>query len=637
MILKIKINMNILKQKQEAQICALDTICQTHQLELIAVDLDLSDKAQIKFYCGKCLVEKINNNNLTTIEQSKERILQAKAKQQENNIKENQARLTYYKNILDQILDFKRSVDDTLEKIYKQIQQFIFPIQKEKQELQDYEQQLNYFEDIKQLSQLYSQECQKSQKLVEDNNFIDSIQSQLELLFNNSEYFQMLDTIKNTKGIIKDIKENNAIELIPLLIIKNDQKTLSLNRICSNHKKEIIMIDMDSQNKKIEDRFVCVHCISENPQIKYQPIENVNKLWNDYRVESEKIQEKYKIESRIKKSELFTQIAKMRKDHNKKLNDITEKLITEQFLVSDKEKNPNQIKNISIQTLNDEQLLRDLAQLIQKEKENVSQIQIITNLKSKESNFKNEIEFHLESLKQNGLQDIQQSLDILKDNSIEKTLIIKFSGILEQIKTYRQNEVNQKNEDNFIKEFQEFIESSKKCESQLNLFDEILTIYQQHIQKIQQIQQNVQIKQQDQKNNSEQVNTQYLNISNILNDYVNSFHNSTNQLKKYCNIQQLENDLTKLTESSRNLEFEKNNSINQMQQAFDQKLKEINGKLDLMEKEYKNAKKQSDLAHEENIHLKNLHKMEIKQLEDQCMQQPKYQQKINQNRNLANN
>ncbi|CAD8062711.1 unnamed protein product [Paramecium sonneborni] len=33
------------------------------------------------------------------------------------------------------------------------------------------------------------------------------------------------------------------------------------------------MIGMDSQNKKVEDRFLCVDCIAENPQTEYQTIQ----------------------------------------------------------------------------------------------------------------------------------------------------------------------------------------------------------------------------------------------------------------------------------------------------------------------------------------------------------------------------
>ncbi|CAD8183414.1 unnamed protein product [Paramecium pentaurelia] len=295
-----------LKQSQDFQ----ETICKSHNLELIAVDLDMSDKSQKNFFFGKCLVDKLNNNKVKTIEQSKERIQQIKNQQQEIKSQENQARLNYYKNILDQIMEFKRSIGDSLEKISKQIQQYMFPIQKEKKELQENLNQLNYFEDIIQLSELYSIDQQKSIKFIEDNIFIDELIRQFELLFNNAEYYQTLDIFKNTKQTIQDIMENNIIELLPLLQTKNEfvnnyiyklkQKTPSLSRICFNHKKEIIMIDMDIENKKIEDRLVFVDCISENPLIKYQKIENVNKLWIDYNSQSENILQEYKKEIKHK-------------------------------------------------------------------------------------------------------------------------------------------------------------------------------------------------------------------------------------------------------------------------------------------------------------------------------------------------
>ncbi|CAD8172211.1 unnamed protein product [Paramecium pentaurelia] len=630
--------MNILNQKQVQE--KQETICKIHNLELIAVDFDLSDKSQIQFFCGKCLVEKMNNNKVTTIEQSKERIQLVKAQQRDIKTKENQARLSYYKNILDQIMDFKQSINDSLEKMYKQIQQYIYPIQKEKQEIQEYEQQLNYFEDIKQLSELYSQEQQKSPKLIEDNHFINEIQRQFELLFNSSEYFQTLDTFKNTKETIKDIMENNVIELIPQLIKKNDYKTPSLSRICSNHKKEIIMIDMDSSTNKIEDRFACVDCISENPQIKYQTIENVDKQWKEYNTETERICIQYKNESKEKKSELFNQLAHMRKNYNKKLNEISDKLITEQFLSIVKTKQSNQIKKISIQALDDEQLLKDLKQLIEKEKEKVQQSQIITNLKNKDQIFKKDIQYHLESLQQYDQQDIQQSLDILKDISIEKNLIIQLIDLIQEMQTCAQKDENYKNQINFIKEIQELIDQAKKYQCQLNLFDQTITIYQQHVQKIEYIQQNIQIKTQDQTIKSEQLKSQYSKLQNILNEYSNKFDNNSVQLKKYCTIKQLENDIIKLNEAYKKLEVEsnalqyqiENNFISSQEQQFEQKLNEINGKLQLKEKEQKDIIEQYQQTILDNTNVKKQYELDkmaiMKKLEDE---QNKLKQEFNQN------
>ncbi|CAD8129882.1 unnamed protein product [Paramecium sonneborni] len=615
--------MNILNQKQAQE--TQETTCKIHNLELIAVDLDLSDKAQIKFFCGKCLVEKLNNNKVTTIEQSKERIQKVKIQQKEVKTKENQARLTYYKNILDQIMDFKRFVDDSLDKIYRQIQQYIFPIQKDKQELIEYEQQLNYFEDLKQLSELYSQDDQKSIKLQEDKNFIDEISRQFELLFNCYEYFQTLDTFKNTKETIKDIMQNNVIELFPFVNTKkNDPKTPSLNRICINHKKKIIMIDMDSQNKKIEDRFVCVDCISQNPSIKYQTIEDIDKEWKEYNTETDKILKQNKKESRDKKSELINQIAQMRKNYNKKQNEISDKLITESFLCIDKVNQLNQIKKMSIQALSDEQLLKDLKQLIEKEKEKVPQSQIITTLKNKDSIFKKEIESQLESLQQYDQQNIQQSLEILKDITMEK---IQFVNQL--ILSKKSKNLQKSNQ--FIKEIQELIDQAKKHQCQLHLFDQVISVYQQHVQKIEYIQENIQIKSKDQAVKSEQLKSQYSKISNILNEYKKIFDNNSAELIKFCNIQQMELEILKLTETNKSLEIEKNNLINSIV-SLKQKLNELNTKLEKKEKEFQDLKEQYKQALQDNINLKNQNEQDkttmIKKFEDE---QKKVKQEFDEN------
>ncbi|CAD8175706.1 unnamed protein product [Paramecium pentaurelia] len=158
--------------------------------------------------------------------------------------------------------------------------------------------------------------------------------------------------------------DNNIWQLSPLLFTKNESKTSSLNRICPNHKKEIILIDMDSQNKKIEDRFACVDCIPENPQIKYCSIETINKQRRDYNSGSYKMLSEYQKKSKYKKTNQFKLIASIRKNCNKKFNEISEKFILEQFQSFDKSKDTKQIKNVTIQALKDEQLLKDLKQLI---------------------------------------------------------------------------------------------------------------------------------------------------------------------------------------------------------------------------------------------------------------------------------
>ncbi|CAD8182652.1 unnamed protein product [Paramecium pentaurelia] len=62
----------------------------------------------------------------------------------------------------------------------------------------------------------------------------------------------------------------------------------------------------------------------------------------------------------------------------------------------------------------------------------------------------------------------------------------------------------------------------------------------------------------DQRNKQEQqIQSQFQNLQNLFNNYENDFEKNSQQLKKYCNIQQLENDLVNYIEKNQNLELEK--------------------------------------------------------------------------------
>ncbi|CAD8082470.1 unnamed protein product [Paramecium primaurelia] len=107
-----------------------------------------------------------------------------------------------------------------------------------------------------------------------------------------------------------------------------------------------------------------------------------------------------------------------------------------------------------------------------------------------------------------------------------------------------QKDENYKDYINLILEIQLLIDQAKKQQSQFNLFDQTIQLYQKHVQIIKQIQSNIQSKTTDQTNKSEQlIKSQYQNLQNIINDYENNFENNSKQFKKFCNIYQLENDL----------------------------------------------------------------------------------------------
>ncbi|CAD8214207.1 unnamed protein product [Paramecium pentaurelia] len=107
--------MNILSSQIQQQKHEIrEMVCQIHKLEVVAVDLETYKKVKFQYMYCDCLVEKINNNKISIIDQTKERIQSFKTQKQQNKTKQ---------------------IENTLEKIYSQIKAQIFTIQQEKQSL----------------------------------------------------------------------------------------------------------------------------------------------------------------------------------------------------------------------------------------------------------------------------------------------------------------------------------------------------------------------------------------------------------------------------------------------------------------------------------------------------------------------
>ncbi|CAK84034.1 unnamed protein product, partial (macronuclear) [Paramecium tetraurelia] len=411
--------MNILNSQIQKQILETqEMICQNHKSQIVAVDLDVSENGQCQYLCSNFLVEKMNSNKISTIEQTKERIQSLKIQKQQNKTKEIQQRLDQFKKILDQIMDYKCNVDGVLEKIYSQIKAQIFAIQKEKSsQSETYQSMYNFQDDVKFLSDYLSTDpLHKQLEFQQDNQFIDQIFSQFELLFNNASYFQTIHTFKDAKQKINELNENMKFQLVSSQS-KNNQKTPTLSIVCPTHQKEIIMIDIETKNRNIEDRFACVDCISDRPHYQYRTIEKVNQEWNHAKNQQDRFINDLKTKREEKYQNLNKQIARMRKNYNQQLNDISDKIIAEFSQPITKTVEICKLNQSTIQGFNQDELVSSIGYLIQYDKENLIQDSKIEYIKSKDSLLSKEIETRLEHLKQHDQLDIQESLNILQDIS----------------------------------------------------------------------------------------------------------------------------------------------------------------------------------------------------------------------------
>ncbi|CAD8184629.1 unnamed protein product [Paramecium octaurelia] len=558
------ITSQIHQSKSEVQ----EIVCQIHKQEIVAIDLDIQEKGNYQYLCCNCLVEKMNNNKISTIEQTKDRIKALQKQRQENKIKEIQIRLDNFKIIQEQIMEFKCNVENTLEKIYSQIKAQIFTIQKEKQSLLDnFQIQHNFQEEVKSLSEFLSTETQEKQlESIYDSQFIDEIVKQFDLIFNSASYFQTIDTFKDCKQKINEINQNNQIELMSLQN-KNSQKTPSLNKICSAHNKEIIMIDIDSKLKNIEERFACVDCISDHPNCQYRTIEKINQQWNNAKKQQDRIFSDLKIKRQEKQEKLNQQISIMRKNYNQQLNEISEKLITEFSMPKSKSIEINKIKQTSLQQLSNEELLQNINEIILNEKENLVQDSKVEYLKSKDTLFLKEIESKLENLKQHDQLDIQESINILKDVQNDSQ-IQRIFQLSQQIQ-----ETTQVNQEQLIlkQDLDELINSSKYIYCQKSLLNESIQKFQEHLTKIQTLGRKLQ-----------QIpdNLLMANLNTQTNDYKNTFEKDFQQFMKFCEIENLEKNFETLQQDHKRLELERN----QYQESIEKDYKlEIQRQNDIIE------------------------------------------------------
>ncbi|CAD8214463.1 unnamed protein product [Paramecium octaurelia] len=90
---------------------------------------------------------------------------------------------------------------------------------------------------------------------------MDEMQNQFQQISVDIEYLQTIEAFKTAKKIITNFKTENQIQLESPKI-ENNTKTFSLSTLCKDHKKEVILIDIDSENIQTEKRLACVQCIS---------------------------------------------------------------------------------------------------------------------------------------------------------------------------------------------------------------------------------------------------------------------------------------------------------------------------------------------------------------------------------------
>ncbi|CAD8184641.1 unnamed protein product [Paramecium octaurelia] len=543
-------------------------VCQKHQMEITTIDLKQSTSKEEKYLCIKCLIEKIDIQNMVLVDETKIMIKEMKSEQQTLKIKENQRRIETFKQIQCLIKEYKVQVENVIEKIIINIHQKIQLIEKDLEEL-DQKSKIYKFEDeVEILSSNYKGSFNyeipiEFDKLEDDNQFYDSLQSMFQSFTNNHSYTQVIDILQSNQKIekSKEIKVSSIQKEKQL----DKSKTPSLNIKCNKHGKEIIMLNLEP-NETQTSRLACVDCIHYNNPIKYTSLQDAGIKWDEFKGKTEDKIKLFQNQRSLQQEMIIQNLKEMREQYTLILNELIDKLNNEQQLTQLLQF--NQSNQMDIYEFNQEQIDELTLILSKQDKFKALQDQQI-NIEKEDQIKYNLIINNLMSLFEFELLKREDILKIFKnDQSILNTIQIEDSKI---------NNIQIQNMNQILRKIQKF-------DAYHGIFNQALNLYKSIIQNIS----DLSIQQQT-INNEQQLNEEKIIESNIvINEQyegtIQKFIKDTIEIKRLLMVDQLQQELkTKQNEIDSNslkiIQFQDNQSkleslLNSLQFKYDDSIKQ---------------------------------------------------------------
>ncbi|CAD8195676.1 unnamed protein product [Paramecium octaurelia] len=212
-------------------------VCQKHQMEIITIDLKLSTGKEEKYLYIKCLIEKIDIQNMVLVDVTKIIIREMKSElQQLQTIKfnQNQKRIEKFKQIECLIKEYKFQKIQLIEKDLEELDQInkIYTFEDEVEILsQHYKGSYNYEIPI------------ELDKLQDYNQFYDSIQSMLQSFPNVQSYLQVIDILQENQKI----EQSNEMKASSINKVKELDKSLFIKYVNIQKKPESLLNENKSR------------------------------------------------------------------------------------------------------------------------------------------------------------------------------------------------------------------------------------------------------------------------------------------------------------------------------------------------------------------------------------------------------
>ncbi|CAD8158105.1 unnamed protein product [Paramecium octaurelia] len=344
-------------------------LCTKHNLEIVLVDLEAKIVQGTRFLCLKCIIEKMNLTKIKQIDETNHLIQEMNKSEINRKIEDNNKRLKIFNTLESQLRELKQNLDSVFDEIFNNIRSKQSQIVSDKTNIQQQSITLTFEEDIERLSQF--QECYISEQVIHftesDQKFIEQIQMQLKQILNSDQYndsFIFIDSY-----IVKD--DQNSEENYEITKSLN-YKTPALKLLCEEHKKEIIMFNLDMKTNSQPKKMACIKCLQQYPA-QYTPLEDASILWSQYQMRNEtNVNEIQKSRNQIS-SKILQVIQEFKLQQDQVCDELIQTLRNQQQPIGKEQQNQKQINVKSIYQLTQNQILAVIDQLSQNDKKESSQ------------------------------------------------------------------------------------------------------------------------------------------------------------------------------------------------------------------------------------------------------------------------
>ncbi|CAD8067502.1 unnamed protein product [Paramecium primaurelia] len=582
-------------------------ICEKHSYQIIAVDLKLSKTQNEKYLCGKCLILRIEGQQILLLSEMIEMIKQMKNDQKKQIIENNQTQLNYMKQLQQSLKECNQHIKEKFEKTQNNIELQIKDSNKDTNKKEEIQEEVNLDKDIEALSKYYKgnkeyELPQGEQDLNSISQLIENVQNQIGSISNAYQYQKILESLQNIK--------------IQFQINMSSDKDI---KICEQHGLEIIMVNIE-QGQEEHKRIACSKCIQEIPQ-NYTTLEDADENWTKFKLKSKQMISKYSKDRESKFNQAIEFITNLRDKYQEILTKIINDLENNR-VVTEKQLSPFPLYQKNIYQLDENQLKEILEALSQKD------LYLQLKLKLQQQDQLDSIFYH----------KLKETLEnLMKYDLLTKEQIIMIENNYKNFLILNEDE---KQHISSCDEIKQFLENTSLLQSYMNIFEDSIQLYQNLQNQVESLNEKSDIfkqlkqkqkpkksgKQMDQNQHSDQkyilqrqyslfdqISKKYKQLlivykdQNLLTQLQQEKSELSDRLKQEINIQtQLKENIQKLENQIQNLQSDLEKQKQQLEKTLvnlDQKNeseKQLMGKLQQETQKFEELKKKSDEQDQKN-------------------------------------